>query len=168
MCRALSLVVAVSLGVVGCHHARAEPPHSAADHIGVYQFNEHVSATGAAAEYIDLVGTVTVLADTVTVDARPGPCRADENVRSPAPFTYRCGNNVVLTFDRREPTTKAGYTASLAENVTTQVCIRYETEVGRRYCAETGPQTSQRIAQRSGYLKLTRVPGAEVATEPPR
>lgn len=97
MCRALSLVVAVSLGVVGCHHARAEPPHSAADHIGVYQFNEHVSATGAAA-----------------------------------------------------------------------VCIRYATEVGRRYCAETGPQTSQRIAQRSGYLKLTRVPGAEVATEPPR
>lgn len=162
------MFLAVSLGVVGCHHARTEPAHSAADNVGVYEFNEHVTATGAAAEYIDLIGQVTVLADTVTVDARPGPCQPDENVRPPTPFTYRCGNNVVLRFDRRNPTTQASYTASLAENVTTQVCVRYNTEVGRRYCAEMGPQTAQRIARVSGYLKLTRVQGAEVPTEPPR
>jgi len=83
-------------------------------------------------------------------------------VRSPSPCTYRCGDNVVLTFDRHNPTTRAAYTASLAENVTRQVCIRYETEVGRRTCAEMGPQTSQRIVRQSGYLKLTRVPGAEL------
>jgi len=167
MSRAL-VCLAVSLAVVGCHRARTEPPHSAADNVGVYEFNEHVVATGAAGEYVDLVGEVTVLADTVTVDARPGPCRADENVRPPTPFTYRCGNSVVLMFDRRNPTTKASYIASLAENVTTQVCVRYNTEVGRRYCAEMGPQTSQRIARVSGYLKLLRVQGVKVPTEPPR
>jgi hypothetical protein len=155
--------------ILGCHHARTEPPPSAADHVGVYQFNEHVSATGAAAEYIDLIGEVTVLADTVIVDARPGPCRADENVRPPTPFTYRCGTNVVLTFDRRDPTGHAVYTAMLAENVSRQVCARYETDSnGRRYCAEMRTETSQRMARRGGYLKLTRVPGAEAPKEPPK
>jgi hypothetical protein len=169
MSKLLPLVVAVTLGVVGCHHARTEPPHSAADNVGVYQFNEHVSATGAAAEYIDIVGEVVVLADTVTVDARPGPCRADENVRPPTPFTFRCGTNVVLTFDRRDPTTRAAYAAMLAENVSRQVCARYEMDSnGRRYCAETRTETSQRMSRRSGYLNLTRVPGAEVPKEPPR
>jgi len=169
MSKLLPVAVAVSVVLVGCHHARTEPLHSAADNIGVYQFNEHVTATGAAAEYIDIVGEVVVLADTVTVDARPGPCRADENVRPPTPFTYRCGTNVVLTFDRRDPTTRATYVAMLAENVSRQVCARYETDSnGRKLCAETRTETSQRMARRGGSLTLTRMPGAEVPTEPPR
>lgn len=64
----------VAIALVACHNARHGPPPSAADHVGKYQFSEHVAAPGAAGESIDLEGQVIVFADTVTVT--PGPARA--------------------------------------------------------------------------------------------
>ncbi len=160
-------VAVVAWAVIACHNARTDPPHSAADSVGIYQFSEQVSATGAGAESIELVGHVVVLADTVTVEARPGPCRPDVNVKSPNPFTYNCGPNVVLTFDRRDPTLRALYTAMVAEDVTRRVCTRYTTDSsGRRICAESRSETSQRMVRQSGTLKLTRVPESDAPKVP--
>jgi hypothetical protein len=146
--------------LIACHQAHSEPTHSLVDHLGTYQFSERVSASGSAAETIDLEGNVVVTADTVTVDARPGPCDVDVNVTRPNPFTYRCGTNVVLSFDRTDPVGRAAYSAALAQNESHQVCARYEVDsVGRRYCAETQTITTQRIVRRSGRLRLTRQNG---------
>ena len=154
--------VVAALGA--CHHASPAPRASLADHVGIYQFSEHVTAGGAAAEEIDIAGEVEVSEDTVTVDARPGPCRIDPNQTSAHPITYLCGTNVTLSFDRRDPVSKASYTAKLAQNESRQVCSRYQVDAtsGRKYCAETQTLTTQRIVSRSGQLELTRSPGSDM------
>lgn len=149
--------ILAACGWAACHHASPGPTTSA-DRQGVYQFSEHVTANGAAGESIDIEGQATVLADSVMVDARPGPCRFDPTVTSPGPFVYDCGN-VRLTFDRRDPVQRSSYTATLAQNESRQVCARYATEVGgRSTCVEWRTETTQRLAKRSGSLRLLRVP----------
>ncbi|MGH7620412.1 MAG: hypothetical protein ACREPM_24610, partial [Gemmatimonadaceae bacterium] len=149
--------------LAACHHASPEPHNSLADHVGVYQFTEHLTASGQAAETLDLDGEVVVTDDTVTVDARPGPCRFDTTLSIAYPFTYICGSNVTLRFDRQDPVLQARYTARLAQNQTHQACVRYETDsAGRRYCAETQTITTQSLVNVSGALRLTRVPGSDL------
>jgi hypothetical protein len=152
-----AMMIAVAAGTAACHHTPSKSSILSPDRLGVYQFSEHVTAGGDTPETIDIEGQVTVLEDSVIVDARPGPCRLDAPTLSPYPFAFRCGT-VGLSFDRRDPILHASYTASLAHNVSHQVCTRYGTQPGARACVEFRSVTSQEFVLRRGPLHLTRVP----------
>lgn len=155
--RATRVVIVVAFVLGACHHATSNPSPSV-DRRGTYQFSEHVSAGGDAPETIDIEGLAEVLDDSVTVDARPGPCRLDAPTLSPQPFTYVCGN-VTLFFDRRDPVSRSSYKATLARNESRQICARYATDVGgRSTCVEFRTETTQHLVTRGGPLRLLRAP----------
>src|SRR5947207_15041929 len=85
--------------VSACNHAPVDNKPPLEQRLGVYHFAEHVVHSGTS-ESMDIEGNFVVFGDTVTVDARPGPCRRDPRFSSPSPLTYACGA-VQSSFDRR-------------------------------------------------------------------
>lgn len=146
-------------GLAACHSSGVETaPGIDQRRIGVYQFSERITANGRAATSVDLDGQFVVLGDTVTVDARPGPCKYETTSTAGTPIIYTCGSDITLTFDRQDPVGKAAYSVMLSVQQTTSVCIRYTTDAsGRRICAETQQQTSDRKVRQSGRLHAIRV-----------
>ena len=150
-----SIAIAITAGLAACHSTPADTKPPLEERLGVYRFTQHVTAVGA--ETIDIEGRFVVFGDTVTVEAQPGPCRLDTRVAMPNPFTYDCGG-VTLTFDRLDPAGHAMYSVMLTVTQTRTVCVRYAIDsAGRRYCAETRSDPSQRQVKQSGYLRVTRV-----------
>jgi hypothetical protein len=151
------MVSAVAATLAACHSAPVDTtPPPLEQRLGVFRFSEHISAVGT--ETIDIEGHFVVWGDTVTVEARPGPCRLDTRVSIPNPFTYECGN-VVLTFDRQNPVGGAKYSVMLNVTQVRTVCVRYSTDSsGRRVCIEqrTDPQQPRQVKQ-TGFLRVTRV-----------
>lgn len=144
--------------ISACNHAPVDNKPPLEQRLGVYRFSEHVIANGGGAEAVDIEGNFVVFGDTVTVDARPGPCRLDTRFTNPNPFTYDCGG-VKLTFDRRDPIGRAMYSVVLTVTGTRQVCVRYATDAsGRRYCAEQRTEATQRQVTQTGYLRPIRPP----------
>jgi hypothetical protein len=160
MCSLACGVARAASGVViaaglACHNAPVDTKPPIEQRLGVFHFTEHITAAGT--ETIDLEGHFVVWGDTVTVEARPGPCRLDTRVSMPNPFTYDCGG-VTLTFDRENPVGGAKYSALLTVTQTRTVCARYATDPsGRRYCVEQRSEPQQRQIKQTGYLRATRV-----------
>lgn len=125
-------------------------------HLGVYKFSERVTAAGAGAEIVEIEGHFVVFGDTVTVDARPGPCRLDTRISTPNPFTYICGG-VTLSFDRRDPSGHATFSVVLSVTESRSVCVRYSTEASGRRCVESRTETTQRPVTQTGRLRVTRL-----------
>lgn len=149
-------VVLMLVAFVGCHNAPAETDMPIERHLGVFEFSEHVTPQGMGAESVDIEGSFVVFGDTVTVEARPGPCWLDTRITSPNPITYDCGG-VTISFDRRNPTGRAMYSVKLTVTQTRTVCARYATDArGRQYCAETRSEPYQRTVTETGYLRAKR------------
>lgn len=156
-----AMMIAAAALTAACHHqASSRSPVLSIDRLGVYQFSEHATAGGDTPETLDIEGTVVVLADTVAVEARPGPCIPSTPSVSSTSYAYTCGNNLSLSFDRRDPIRRATYFTRLAHNVKRQVCARYAMVNGRQTssCAEFRTETSQEYVNRSGVLRLMRAP----------
>lgn len=154
-------MIAAAALTAACHHqASPRSPTLSIDRLGVYQFSEHVTAGGDTPETLDIEGTAVVLTDMVTVDARPGPCTLDAQSTGRPSYAYRCGNNLSLSFDARDPIRGATYSTKLAHNVKRQVCVRYAMVNDRptSTCAEYRTETSQEFVYRSGPLRLMRAP----------
>jgi hypothetical protein len=125
--------------------------------VGVYHFVERVAASGNA-DALVLEGELTVLADTVTVDATPGPCRYDTTSTSAGPFVYRCAE-VTLSFDRSDPVRRASYSLRTIALQPQTTCVRYATDAsGRTNCAESKTVQVERSVMRSGQLRPEPVP----------
>jgi hypothetical protein len=125
---------------------------------GTYQFSERPARLAEAIE-----GTVTVAGDTLLVEARPGPCRYDEQASwgKNHPFTFQCAE-VTLTFDRMHPVDRASYRTTTLVNERQTVCVRYDTNTaGQRVCVQQETQTIPRQISVSGSLRLTRVANPE-------
>lgn len=125
---------------------------------GVYEFTERPAQLDQAIQ-----GTVTVLRDTVLVDAQPGPCRYDEQASwgKNHPFTYRCAN-VILTFGRYNPISGASYRTTTTVNDHRTVCVQYATNAsGQRVCVQQQTQTIPRQVTVSGSLHPNRVVNPE-------
>ena len=121
---------------------------------GIYHFSERPPQLQDAIE-----GTLTVISDTVIVDAQPGPCRYDQQQSwgRDHPYVYLCAE-ITLSFDRYNPVQKASYrtTTTILERRT--VCVRYETNSsGQRVCVQQETQSIPRKISVSGSLHMTRV-----------
>jgi hypothetical protein len=139
----------------GC--ASSSPRGSAvpASRLGVFRFLERVPDVSPG---VTLEGEITVEPDTILVEAAPGPCRYDELRSRRTAVVYRCGADLVLSFDRDYPIDRATYSVVATTNVPITTCVRYATTTdGRRVCAQTRTVMEPRNVQRSGHLRLQRV-----------
>lgn len=153
--RAIGLAITLAAAVAACHNYPVDNKPPLEQRLGVYHFAEHVVPTGAS-ESMDIEGNFVVFGDTVTVDARPGPCRLDTRFSNPSPFTYDCGG-VQISFDRRDPIGRAMYSVVMTVTGTRLVCVRYATDAsGRRYCAEQRTEATQRQVTQTGRLRAIR------------
>jgi hypothetical protein len=157
--RWLAAIAAVVVGAAACHTAPVDTRPPLDSRLGVFRFTEHVTAGGGSGdESVDIEGQLVVFGDTVSVEARPGPCRMDTRIIYPNPITYDCGG-VTLSFDRRDPVGRAQYSVSLGTTQKRQVCAAYAIDnAGRRYCSQYRTETTAATVKRSGYLRLTRAP----------
>src|SRR6478736_25593 len=105
-CGVRRTVTVLAVALRACQSAPGDTKPPLEQRLGVFRFTEHITAVGT--ETIDLEGHFVVWGDTVTVEARPGPCRLDTRVSTPNPFTYDCGG-VTISFDRRDPIGRAMY-----------------------------------------------------------
>src|SRR5215467_4276468 len=106
-------IVAAVLVAGACHAAKANGDELTPSQrqVGVYRFSDRISTDTATTETIDLEGQFVVLGDTITVEARPGPCRYDTRTTLGGPILYQCGQNLTLSFDRHQPIARATYRA---------------------------------------------------------
>ncbi len=122
---------------------------------GTYRFDERLS------DDTRITGRFTVAADTVEMDADPGPCRYEREQSNSSYFSYKCGMNVIFRFDRSDPVGHARYDTVVQVEASRTVCRRYTTtSTGQTVCAEYGKETYYRNESRSGVLRVTRVSDA--------
>jgi len=145
-------VMLLAIAACGKKGATAPKPLPMLD--GVYHFSERPPQLQDAIE-----GTLTVISDTVIVEAQPGPCSYDreQSWGRNHPYVYRCAE-ITLSFDRYNPVQKASYrtTTTIFERRT--VCVRYETNSsGQRVCVQQETQSVPRQISVSGSLHMTRV-----------
>ena len=142
------------LAIAACGKKGATAPKPLPMLDGVYRFSERPPQLQDAIE-----GTLTVISDTVIVDAQPGPCSYDreQSWGRNRPYVYRCAE-ITLSFDRFNPVQKASYrtTTTIFERRT--VCVRYETNSsGQRVCVQQETQSVPRQISGTGSLHMTRV-----------
>ena len=158
--RCLPLVVVTALtGAAACGKKAATAPAPLPIVEGVYQFVERPSQLDQPIE-----GTITFAGDTVLVDARPGPCRYDEQASwgKNHPFTYRCAE-ITLTFDRYSPLSRSSYRTTAIVYDRRTVCVQYATNAaGKQVCVRSETESVPRQVPVSGNLRLVRVANPEL------
>jgi hypothetical protein len=121
------------------------------EQLGAYRFTERVT------EGVELEGIFVIEADTVSMDARPGPCRYERERSNALAISYTCGD-VTYAFDRSDPLRSARYTTVARVQETKSVCVRFTvSSTGRQVCAESRPEVSYRDVRRSGLLRPERM-----------
>ena len=143
--------VAVTLAFAGGCASNGQKVGIRPESIGAYRFTEH------AGEDMDLDGVFVVEADSVSIEATPGPCRYEPERASPLAITYICGD-VTYVFDRTDPVRKATYFATVRLQKTRSVCARYVVNAqGRSVCAEYRNEVYFVDQRRSGALRPQRM-----------
>jgi uncharacterized protein Veg len=140
----------MSLFVAAC--AGAPRPPMNAPLMGKFGFNEHPAGMRGSLE-----GTFTIIGDTITVDATPGPCRPAQNP-GPLQFVYSC-SDVVLYFDKQDPIRRSSYryTAIVQEKKT--VCVQTEiTATGLQRCVRTSVEVNDKPVLRNAILRTFPAP----------
>lgn len=149
-----SAVLATLFAAAACGSKGTPAPKPLPIVEGVYEFSERPTQMDEAIE-----GRVTILGDTLLVDARPGPCRYDEQASwgKNHPFTYQCAD-ITLTFDRYYPIDRASYRTTTIVNERHTVCVQYTTNAaGQQLCTRTETQTVPRRVSLSGSLHPRRI-----------
>ena len=143
--RRLTVIIAVA-GVGSACRSHAEELEPAVDRrIGVYRFT--VRSTSA----VVLEGKFMVLADTIVVDATPGPCHYVHET-SVLAIEYRCAE-MTLLFDRNDPVGRSSYRGKVTVTENQPTCVRYGTNSrGQRTCVETSTQPVDRQILASGRI----------------
>ena len=152
------VMFASAFGAGACAKRGATAPAPLPIVEGVYQFAERPSQLDEPIE-----GTFTIAGDTLLLDARPGPCRYDEQASwgKNHPFTYHCAD-VTLTFDRYSPLSRSNYRTTTTVYDRRTVCVQYATNsAGQRVCVQQETQTVPRRVNVSGALHPTRVENPE-------
>jgi hypothetical protein len=146
ICLAAVTLVAIS---VGCASSSSRAP--AASRLGVYHFWETIPETSPS---LTLQGEVTVEADTILVEVNHGLCHYDQLRSRGTTISYNC-SDVLLYFDRHNPTDRARYSVVTTIRVPVRTCIRYTTNAaGQVVCAQMGTRMEWRDVRRSGRLRL--------------
>jgi len=116
---------------------------------GTFRFTDRVNA---ASPMIVVEGEFTVRADTIIATVTSGNCQP---VIPPSTQAYniRCGQ-VQLSFDRRNPLQRAGYSVQGTAMVPQRVCVRFvPNSSGQQVCVQYGTETVQVVRQFTGTIR---------------
>lgn len=116
---------------------------------GSYRFIDRVNT---ASPTIVVEGEFTVRADTIIATVTSGNCQP---VIPPSTQAYniRCGQ-VQLSFDRRNPLQRAGYSVQGTAMVQQRVCVRFvPNSSGQQVCVQYGTETVQVVRQFTGTIR---------------
>ena len=153
MRRTISLIALVSLAACGSAHSSTPAPILD----GIYRFSERPQPLTQPIE-----GTLTILRDTIMVDAQPGPCRYEDKLSwGSSSIVYRCAE-MTLSFDRSNPLRNARFRTTVTVDERKKVCVRYDVNPrGERVCVQQETQIVQREVPVSGMLRPVRAPRAD-------
>ena len=155
MNRRISVTACLVLAACAAKRAPELEPESKPAEIfdGIYRFSESPQPLQQPIE-----GTMTVLRDTVFVDAQPGPCRYEDKLSwGTSSIVYRCAE-IMLSFDRANPVRNSKFRGTVKVDERRTVCVRYEiNSSGRRVCVQQDTQIVQREVNVSGILHPARV-----------
>ena len=144
------MVVAVTLALLGCA-SNATKAGIRPESLGAYRFTEH------ATEEMDLEGMLLVEADSVSLEATPGPCRYDRERSNPLVITYTCAE-ITYAIDRSDPVRKVTYSLVVRVQKTRTVCVRtVVNSQGRTICAQYQNEIYFVDQRRSGLLRPQRL-----------
>ena len=120
---------------------------------GIYRFSERPAQLPQSIE-----GTMTVLRDTIWVDAQPGPCRYDDKTSwGNKSIVYRCAD-MTLSIERLNPIRNAAFSATTTIEERKTVCTQYSTNsAGQRVCVQRDTQIVPRRVTVNGMLHPVRV-----------
>jgi hypothetical protein len=151
MCSKLSATVALTLAFAAGCASNTKKIAMRPESIGAYRFTEHAS------EDIELNGIFVVEADSVSIDATPGPCRYERDRSNLLTITYTCAD-ITYVFDRYEPVRKATYAVTVRQQKTRSVCARYAVNSqGRSVCVEYRNEVYFVDVRRGGLLRPQRM-----------
>jgi hypothetical protein len=140
--------------LVGCaSNASTRPAPTPAILDGIYQFSEKPSQLPQPIE-----GTMTILRDTIWVDAQPGPCRYDDK-RSwgNKSIVYRCAE-MTVAIERLNPIRNATFSTTTTIDERKTVCVQYGTNAaGQRVCVQQETRMVPREITVTGMLRPVRV-----------
>jgi hypothetical protein len=136
----------------GCHSSARETIVPLEGLLGVYHFSERIPAAPGDPPII-FEGDFTVIADTVKVDADPGPCRYDKRTSASTGIMYQCGI-VSVVFDRKNPISRSTY--SVALKVPTKQQPQCSATV-RRNCTTSTDAASDHTEIRHGTITAVAV-----------
>ena len=147
--------VGMVIGIVACHRAPEVEPWPERS-LGEYSYR-----IGATPVY----GNLTILADTVTLDAQQQSCRrVATGVLDEAVHPFRCiagsvAFNVVV--NSRHPLLSTWSTSTEVTKMI-EVCTRYEkTTTGLRFCASSRTEVKTETVRNGGTLDVTRIASAD-------
>ena len=147
--------VAIACVVLGaCAGAKqSEDPEPAERLDGIYRFSDTPRPLAPPIE-----GRMTILGDTIYLDAQPGPCRYEDKLSWGTPqMVYRCQETTIL-IDRANPLRNTKYHTTVRIEERKYVCIRYQTSAsGARVCAQQETQMVARDVEVNGILHPKRV-----------
>jgi len=147
-------IVAIACALLGaCSAKQSEAPEPAAILDGIYQFSESPRPLPQPIE-----GTMTILRDTIFVDAQPGPCRYEDKLSwGSSSLVYRCAE-MTISFDRANPLRNSKFRTTVRIDERKSVCVRYQTNAaGQQVCAQQEIQMVPRDVQVNGILHPKRV-----------
>jgi hypothetical protein len=146
-----SVVLCVVVAACSTKPSSTPQPRELAD--GIYRFSDSRAPLTQPIE-----GTMTVLHDTVMVDAQPGPCRYDDKISwGSHAIVYRCAE-MTLTFDRSDPVRSAKFDTIVMVDQKKTVCVQYQTTpTGQRVCVQQETQLVPTKVPVSGLLHPNRV-----------
>jgi len=147
--------VAIAFLILGAC-AGAEPsddPEPAERLDGIYRFSDTPRPLAQPIE-----GRMTILGDTIFIDAQPGPCRYDDKASwGSSQMVYRCAEMSIL-IDRANPLRNTKYHTTIRVDERKSVCVRYQTNsAGQRVCAQQETQMVPRDVEVNGILHPKRV-----------
>ena len=144
--------VTLCLAVAACT-TKASPDPEPVILDGIYRFSERPAQLPQSIE-----GTMTILRDTIWVDAQPGPCRYDDKTSwGNKAIVYRCAE-MTLSIERLNPIRNAAFSATTTIEERRTVCTQYGTNSsGQRVCLQRDTQIVPRQVTVNGMLHPVRV-----------
>lgn len=101
-------------------------------------------------------GTFTVRADTVLLDAEPGPCRSEASLQLSGSIGFSCAD-VVVRFDRLRPASRAAFTWNRSVKESRRVCAAEGMDArGRPVCIRWRNETVEHTVRTTSRIRSTK------------
>jgi hypothetical protein len=109
----------------------------------------------AAIPGLNVKGTLHVIADTMLITSEGEPCGPAGNNNS-SMMRFGCRNGVLLTVDRRNPSSSASWSGMIPVQRRREVCAETAMQNGRRVCLRKSVEVRDTTEWKKGKLQVFR------------